>query len=245
MLGDGLERRSILYGIQGISPFHPSQRWLRTYPVAMPTTPRTATYRHIFWDMGGTVVNTYPQLDAALADVIRSHGGRVEDHDVALLTRRSTAEAISTLAGLHGIKESEFRQTETALKAHWRTSPPPAKPGTRETMARVSGLNLVVTHRERASAESLLASLGIVVDDLICAPDGYPRKPDPTMHLILLKRHGLNAEDCVAVGDRPIDAIAAHAAGMDAVMLRTPRISFDNDAEHQIETLAELNSLLS
>jgi len=194
--------------------------------------------------MGGTIVNTYPQLDAALADVIRSHGESVTDHDVALLTRRSTGEAISTLSVRHGIEEAEFRKAESALKAHWHTSPPPAMPGIREAMARVSGLNLVVTHRERASAESLLASLGITVDDLICAPDGHPRKPDPTMHLALLERHGLDAQDCVSVGDRPIDATAAHAAGMEAVMLRTPRIPFDNDAEYQIETLAELLPLL-
>ncbi len=211
----------------------------------MPTDPRSAApYRHVFWDMGGTIVNTYPQLDAALADVIRSHGHDVEDHDVALLTRRSTGEAISTLAVRHEIDASEFRAAEAALKEHWRTSPPPPMPGIREAMARVSGLNLVVTHRERASAESLLASLRIVVDDLICAPDGHPRKPDPTMDLILLERHGLDARDCIAVGDRPLDATAAHAAGIAAVLLQTPRIPLENDAEYQIEHLAELLPLL-
>ncbi len=194
--------------------------------------------------MGGTIVNTYPQLDAALANVIRSHGRSVRDHDVALLTRLSTSEAISTLSVRHAIEDSEFRAAEAALKARWRSSPPPAMPDICEAMARVSGLNLVVTHRERTSAESLLDSLGITVDDLICAPDGYPRKPDPTMHLALLERHGLDARDCIAVGDRPIDAVAAHAAGIDAVMLRTPRIPLDNDAEHQIETLTELLPLL-
>ena len=99
--------------------------------------------------------------------------------------------------------------------------------------------------RRDAFSRRLMREHTLTVDDLICAPDGHPRKPDPSMHLALLERHGLHVEDCVAVGDRPIDATAAHAAGMDAVMLRTPRISFDNDAEHQIETLAELHPLLA
>ncbi len=210
-----------------------------------PTPHNPAKYSHVFWDMGGTIVNTYPQLDTAFADVIRGHGATVTDHDVALLTRRSTAEAISTMAARHGIAPAEFRAAEAALKEQWRASPPPPMPGIREVMARVSGLNLVVTHRERASAQSLLDALGIAVDDLLCAPDGYPRKPDPAMHLALLERHGLALQDCVAVGDRLLDATAAHAAGIASVMLRTPGITFDNDAEHQIETLAELLPLLA
>lgn len=208
----------------------------------MPDT--RAAYTHVFWDMGGTIVNTYPQLDAALADVIRGHGSTIDDHDVALLTRRSTGRAISALALRFDIPEPAFREAEAALKRRWRTSPPPAMPGICEAMGAISGLNLVVTHRERVSALSLLVSLGITVDDMICAPDGFPRKPDPSMHLELLARHGLDARDCLGVGDRALDAASAHAAGMDAAMLRTPRITFDNDAEYQVESLGELLPLL-
>ncbi len=208
------------------------------------TSSNHAQYRHIFWDMGGTIVNTYPELDSAFAGVVRGSGARIDDHDVALLTRHSTGETISALAGRFDIPEKVFREAETALKARWRTSPPPAMPGIREAMAAISGLNLVVTHRERGSATSLLESLGITVNDIVCAPDGYPRKPDPAMHMALLERHGLDPRDCLSVGDRPIDATAAHAAGMDAAMLRTPRIDFDNDADHQVETLSELLPLL-
>ena len=195
--------------------------------------------------MGGTIVNTYPQLDAALAGVVRRHGAVITEHDVALLTRRSTGQAIQALATRFTVDQAEFRKAEAALKSRWRTAPPPAMPGIREAMSAVNGLNLVVTHRERTSAQSLLHSLGITVDDLVCAPDGYPRKPDPAMHLALVERHGLDVAECIAVGDRPIDAAAAHAAGMAAVMLQTPRIPFDNDAEFQIEGLEHLAPLLS
>ena len=207
-------------------------------------SPTATHYRHIFWDMGGTIVNTYPQLDAALAGVVRGRGGEIDEHDVALLTRQSTGEAIAALSDQFSIPQTAFREAEAALRAAWRTSPPPAMPGIHEAMAAITGLNLVVTHRERASATSLLGSLGITVDDMVCAPDGYPRKPDPAMYEVLLGRHGLDPAECVGVGDRPIDAAAAHAASMDAVLLRTPRIRFDNDAEHQVESLAELLPLL-
>ena len=54
--------------------------------------------------------------------------------------------------------------------------------GAAEVMAAVrrgGGLNLVATHRDRASAENLFHALGVQVDDLVCAPDGFARKPDP------------------------------------------------------------------
>ena len=84
---------------------------------------------------------------------------------------------------------------------------------------RGGGLNLVATHRDRASAENLFHALGVQVDDLVCAPDGFARKPDPQMNLVLMERHGLDPSEVIAVGDRPIDIDAARAAGIEGFLL--------------------------
>lgn len=201
-------------------------------------------YRHVFWDMGGTIVDTYPALDAVLADVVRRAGHPIDDHDVALLTRVSTGTAIETLSERFGIPQAEFRTAEMALKERWRSAPPPAMPGLPEAMAAVPGLNLVVTHRDRASAVSLLDGLGITVDDLISTSDGFPRKPDPAMYAELLARHGIDASECIAVGDRSIDAESAAAAGITTVMLATPGVPTRVTGDHCIEHLTELVPLI-
>ncbi|GAB3622337.1 HAD-IA family hydrolase [Mariniluteicoccus endophyticus] len=204
-------------------------------------------YRHLFWDQGGTLVDTYPQLDAALAAVVRRHGHAIDLLEVARLTRRSTDEAIDALAERYAIDRDELAQANTDLKRRWETEPAPAMPGARRLLADVraaGGLNLVVTHRDRASATSLLSGLGLVVDDLVSAGDGYPRKPDPTMFSVLLERHGLDPADCLAVGDRPIDAVAAHGAGIRAVMLENPDMPVDDDADHEVPSLEDLRPLL-
>ena len=204
-------------------------------------------YRHVFWDLGGTLVDTYPQLDAAFAAVVRRHGGELELLDVARLTRTSTGTAITTLAERFGIDPAEFEQANADLKTLWKTTPAPAMAGARQLLEDVSargGLNLVVTHRDRTSAFSLLDGLGLRCDDLISTGDGHARKPDPQMYRVLLERHGLDPQECLSVGDRPIDAVASHAAGIRAVMLESPEGPVDDDAEYSIATLDELRPLL-
>ncbi|MCT1458117.1 HAD-IA family hydrolase [Aestuariimicrobium sp. p3-SID1156] len=204
-------------------------------------------YRHLFWDLGGTLVDTYPALDRTFADVVRAHGHAIDEREVARLTRQSTGDAISQLSARFGMEPAEFERANEELKNSWETEPAPAMPGARQLMDDVhaaGGLNLVVTHRDRESAFTLLEGLGLEVDDLISTADGHPRKPDPEMYRILLERHGLDPDDCVAVGDRPIDAVAAHHAGIKAVMLESPDAPVEDEAEHSVETLDGLRPLL-
>lgn len=205
-------------------------------------------YRHVFFDLGGTLVDTYPELDATFMEVVTAHGAQVSSAEVERLTRQSTGIAVAGLSERFGIPAAEFEAANAALKRRWRDSPPPAMPGARAVLDLVSGrggLNLVVTHRDRASATSLLEQLDLVPDDLVCPDDGFPRKPDPTMYEFLVRRHGLDPAECLGVGDRVIDAQAAHAAGMAAAMLEAPGVDIEDPAEHRLESMADLLGLLS
>lgn len=178
----------------------------------------------IIWDMGGTLVDTYPDVDRVLAGVVRSGGGDISLADVAELTRRSRHEAITILSGRFAIPEDKFNEAYGELLASWQSSPPPAMIGAREAIAACSargGLNLVVTHRDRSSAQLLLDQLRLDIDDMVCLSDGFPRKPDPAMMIEILHRNNLAAGDCLAIGDRPIDAKAAGAAGITSYLLST------------------------
>lgn len=204
----------------------------------------------VIWDLGGTLVDTYPDVDRALASAV--HGDDpaptgAELDEVARLTRVSSGHAIEVLAERHGRPEGVLREAYEATKQLWRTSPPPVMDGAREVMEAVrlqGGLNLVATHRDRASASQLLHTLGLEVDDMVCAPDGFPRKPDPAMVLELLRRHDLAAADVLAVGDRPGDVLAARAAGVRGVLVETPGIPLEAEGVERVTALAELLPLL-
>jgi HAD superfamily hydrolase (TIGR01509 family) len=204
--------------------------------------------RALIWDLGGTLVDTYPDVDRALASAIDPELGAALLHEVALLTRVSSSEAIRALAARHGVPEERLRAASAQTAEHWREHAPPVMDGARELLAAVRGagaLNLVATHRERGSALALLDALGLVVDDLVCAADGFARKPDPQMLRTLLARHRLEGRECVAVGDRPADVEAARAAGAAAWLLETPEVPLPAPGARRTLSLRRLIPLFS
>lgn len=199
--------------------------------------------RSVIWDLGGTVVDSYPDVDRALARVVHSEVDDAALHEVALLTRVSSSHAISVLARRYGVAEARLRDAYDELRERWRERPAPLMPGVGAVMGAVragGGLNLMATHRDRASASVLVRRSGLEIDDMVCAPDGFARKPDPAMALALLERHGLAAGECLAVGDRTADVEAAVAAGVTAFLLVTPGVPLEAPGGRRISALRDL-----
>ncbi len=174
--------------------------------------------------MGGTLVDTYPQVDHMLAQV--GYGtdqpSSAQLSEVRKLRTTSIAHAMSTLSRVYGADMDEMVFAYEAVKERWKTNPPPVMSGARDVMATVheqGGLNLVATHRDRTSAQTLLDALNLDVDDMLCAPDGYERKPSPQMFTVLLEKHRLDPAEVISVGDRVLDVHAATAAGCRAFLL--------------------------
>src|SRR5690625_6879471 len=68
--------------------------------------------RTVIWDLGGTLVDTYPDVDRTLATAVHASPDAEDIAEVAQLTRRSSSLAISTLAERHGVPEQRLRSEE-------------------------------------------------------------------------------------------------------------------------------------
>ncbi|MFT3942426.1 MAG: HAD family hydrolase [Ancrocorticia sp.] len=199
-------------------------------------------YRHILWDMGGTLLDTYADVDTCLFDHVRRFGRIAQLAEVSWLTRVSIAHAIETLSQRYDIPAADLANSIDELHHRWERTPPRVADGAVELLEAVhgaGGLNLIVTHRDRVSAEFLLEKrdLARYIDDILCAPDGYARKPDPQMYHLMIARHGIDPAECLGVGDRRLDCEAALASGMSAALL-VPEVPDDAPSVWDITTTA-------
>lgn len=85
--------------------------------------------RALIWDLGGTLVDTYPDVDRALAEALTPDPDEALLHEVAVLTRRSSGEAITDLAARHDVPEERLRAAYQATKETWERRPPRTRPG--------------------------------------------------------------------------------------------------------------------
>src|SRR5215472_15016 len=183
----------------------------------------------LVFDLDGTLVDSVPDLRAALNEMLRERGRpplslpevkrMVGDGAPAMVARALAAtgpEAIDAggaLARFLEIYEAnpvrltrlypEVRSTLTELRRHgYGTAICTNKPQ-RATIAVVEGLGLVELF------------------DGIAGGDRFPvKKPDPGHLLGLIGELGSLAEASAMIGDNENDAAAAHAAGVPLVLMR-------------------------
>lgn len=202
----------------------------------------------ILWDMGGTLFDTYPYVDSAFARVTAQGGHEIDIDEIGRLTRVSRGHAIEALSARTGIPSVAFEDSYELVKEGWLADPAPLMDGAEELVQACRqgrGRNIIVTHRDRESAEQLISTTGLTFDDIISTSDGYPRKPDPTMITVALERNGLRAEDCIAIGDREIDCEAAQAAGVTPILLVSTAVTGEESEYRTVTRLAELLPLFS
>ena len=155
---------------------------------------------------------------AHCAQVIASESGVEAEALVAAFRREEDMASVLPLAGIP--------EALRALKA-------------------LGGHHYLVTHRDRKALDALRgAGILELFDDAVTSEDGFPRKPEPDSLLHLLRKHSLNPDECVMIGDRPLDTEAGRRAGMLSCLL-DPEGRFPEDAcELRVGAAGDLAAVL-
>lgn len=204
-------------------------------------------YRCFFWDFDGTLYDSYDCINAAALAALAEKGIRVQQDELISLTKRSLKSAFLRAApavDLNGLM-AEYRRHAHAMGVEKIRLYPGAKDMLR-AVCESGGRNYLYTHRHTASAMACMERDGITAlfTDAVTADDGFPAKPAPDALRHLLRKHALDAKDCVMVGDRSIDLDAGKNAGMAACLFDPEGFYPDYPADWRFQDFSRMRKTL-
>ena len=176
-------------------------------------------FRHIIWDVDGTLFDTYPAMAQAFKAALNDLGQDAPIDWIEGLVKQSMGHCLSSLATAYQLPEEAIEQ---GFDKHYYVIKPeeqPPFPGVIAVCRYIcsgGGKNVIVTHRGQKGTLELLAAHRMTeyFAGWLTHHDGYPRKPDPAAFEAALQRYDLKREETMTVGDRAIDILAGQAAGL-------------------------------
>lgn len=190
--------------------------------------PHKSRDRAVCLDLDGTLIDSAPDLAAALNRRLAAHG--LAPHPLAAVKRMigDGARVLLTRGfAAHGITLDEAALTAEVAAfipdydAHSLDETRPF-PGVVETLEALAGAGFrlaIVTNKPEGPTHTILRALGLDARfATVAGGDSFPvRKPDPGHLTGALARIGVAAADAVMVGDHRNDLLAARGAGVAAV----------------------------
>lgn len=182
--------------------------------------------RTLLLDLDGTLVDTVPDLAAALNRLMDSRGLAPFSHpETAAMVGDGVAVLVGRAFAARGRTPDERAVPDFAgdygRHAAVLSAPYPGVPAALRDLAADGWRLAVCTNKPEAAARSLLEALDLMT--LLAAVgggDSFPvRKPDPTHLLETLRAAGGSADRAIMIGDHANDVVAARGAGVRSVFV--------------------------
>lgn len=203
----------------------------------------------ILWDMDGTLLDTEPIWDVAMADLAARHGIEMTPQLRKATLGSNSVDALTKVFDAARLPESgrDFDGEEAWMIARvvelfdralpWR----PGAPEALDLFAAAGIPMLVVTNTMREVADIAIGTLGrsrFVAT--VCGDEVATGKPAPDIYLRAAELAGVPPRGCLAFEDSPTGAAAAHAAGVPTIVIPSAVPVAQASRQVQRDTLAGL-----
>ncbi|MET0291985.1 MAG: phosphoglycolate phosphatase [Steroidobacteraceae bacterium] len=209
----------------------------------------SADFRGVLFDLDGTLIDTAPDMIAALNQLLGEEGGAPLPYALA---RTQVSHGSTGLVGLAfpGIGTERFEQLRARFLALYNdrvAHETKLFDGALEVLDAIEASNRswgIVTNKPTFLTTPLLDSIGLAARAgcVVCGDTLPQRKPHPAPLLYAADLIGVPSERCLYIGDAERDVVAAHAAHMPVVLASYGYLGPD-DAPQSWGADAEIDSL--
>lgn len=206
--------------------------------------------KHLVFDFDGTISDSYPIFMEFFKTYAKENSLPLPDDDFELLKLLliSVKDAFFILKWDAYVEYPIFRDEFFAFQrksfVNYRVFP--ATVDLLKTATEKGIHCYVYTHSGKVVPELLLPNMGIdkYITFTIDKSMDFPEKPAPDALLFLIDKFGLNPEECMMIGDRPIDAQCGMNAGMKGCLWDTYGIFKDTKVDFYVTHLEDVKKYL-
>ena len=205
--------------------------------------------------MDGTVLNTLPDLNAAMNHTMRHFGfpERSIEHSAAALGNGALAFVRCSVP--EGTAEETVAEVLAFYKPWYdahsleKTAPYEGITGMLEALGKAGRKLSIVTNKQDNTASGLAERFfpGLL-DVTVGEKPGVPRKPAPDMPCEAARLMGCRPEECLYVGDTEVDVMTARNSGMDCAAVtwgfRSKEQVIATGVENIFDTVEELTAFI-
>jgi phosphoglycolate phosphatase len=210
----------------------------------------------VLFDLDGTLIDSVPDLQAALNETLREIGKKpLPQDEVRKMIGDGTAMLVARGLAARGVPLEALAERLPRFLALYEADPvgrTRVYPGVTQVLARLvaEGRRLAIcTNKPQAATLAVLRGLGLDgLFEAVVGGDALPvRKPDPGHVLGAVAALGAVPEEAVMVGDNENDVAAAKSAGVPVILVRYgyARVPLaELPADLQIDGFADLPAAL-
>lgn len=199
-------------------------------------------YLNYIWDFDGTLFDSYPHTCEVFWQVMGEEGiqeGHTADEIMSYLLL-SFAEAKKFVGMSDKAYERFFERVHYIGECEILPKVVPFEDceNVLRSVVEAGGRNFLYTHRG-ATAKYFLDLYGYskYFTDMVMAEEGFLPKPAPDALNALIERNELRRADSVMIGDREIDGLAGHNAGIAGALVNYPEALPDGTDPAEVSSL--------
>jgi len=204
-------------------------------------------FLHYIWDFDGTLFDSYPHLTLSLQRALKDFGYSHTTSEILSLMKISVSTCISYYKEKYGLGE-ELRERYRYYENNEFIVPIKPYPYLREVLAKIvesGGKNYIYTHRGKSAIEYIREfNMDCFFCDSITSEDNFPLKPAPDAILHLIKKHNMDKNTVIMIGDRDIDILSGHNAMVSGCLFDPDDFFPDLDVEFRVKSMKEFDEVL-